>query len=137
MTRRLLILPLLVLGALAFLVACGSSDTTLKVTGMDKDTGDAEGGTYVRIYGNGFVNPSVRSAKVYFGSRQAAPPRFASDGEMVVEAPGGKVGETVDVTIIFEPGGEKKLAKAFTFKDKNVQAPSVDDLNTGDSKPKK
>jgi hypothetical protein len=124
----------LVAVALAFVVACGSNDGTLKVTGMDKETGDAEGGTYVRIYGNGFVNPAVRSAKVYFGSRQSAPPRFASDSEMVVEAPGGKVGETVDVTIIFEPGGEKKLAKAFTFKEKNNTGPSVDDLNTGDKK---
>jgi len=122
---------LLPLVALAFVLACGSSDTTLKVTGMDKDTGDAEGGTYIRIYGNGFVNPSVRSAKVYFGSRQAAPPRFASDGEMVVEAPGGKVGETVDVTIIFEPGGELKIAKGFTFIEKKQAGPSVDDLNTG------
>jgi hypothetical protein len=135
MTRRLSILPLVAL--LFAIVACGSNDTTLKVTGMDKDSGDAEGGTYVRIYGNGFINP-VRSAKVYFGSRPSAAPRFASDGEMVVEAPGGKVGETVDVVIIFEPGGEKKLPKAFTFKDKNNATPSVDDLNTNkDDKSKK
>jgi hypothetical protein len=134
MIRRLFFLPLV---ALAFIVACGSNDNTLKITNMDKDSGDADGGTYVRIYGNGFITP-VRSAKVYFGSRQAATPRFASDTEMVVEAPGGKVGETVDVTIIFEPGGEKKLAKAFTFKEKNNAAPSVDDLNTSkDDKAKK
>jgi hypothetical protein len=125
MTRRFLLLPLVAL----FVFACGSNDTTLKVTNIDKDTGDAAGGTYVRIYGNGFINP-VRSAKVYFGSRQAAAPRFASDSEMVVEAPGGNVNETVDVLIIFEPGGEKKLAKSFTFKEKNDNGPSVQDLST-------
>jgi hypothetical protein len=130
MTRRHWLLPLVAL----FLFACGSNDTTLKVTGMDRDSGDAAGGTYVRISGNGFINP-IRSAKIYFGARQAAAPRFASDTEMVVEAPGGTIGETVDVLIVFEPGGEKKLPKAFTFKDKNNAAPTVDDLAT-DKKPK-
>jgi hypothetical protein len=132
MTRRFWLLPLVVL----FVFACGSNDTTLKVTGLDKDTGDAAGGTYVRIYGNGFITP-VRSAKVYFGTRQAAAPRFASDTEMVVEAPGGDVGKSVDVLIIFEPGGEKKLVNAFTFKEKNDQGPSVDDLSTDKKTPGK
>jgi hypothetical protein len=125
MTRRFWLLPLVAL----FLFACGGNDGTLKVTGMDKDTGDANGETWVRIFGNGFTNP-VRSAKIYFGSRQAAAPRFASDTEMVVVAPGGTVGETVDVLIIFEPGGEKKLQKAFTFKEKNNAGPTIDELAT-------
>ena len=34
---------------------------------------------------------------------------------MIVQAPAGKPGETVDVRVIFEPGGEHKLPKAFTF----------------------
>jgi IPT/TIG domain-containing protein len=122
--------------ALAFaLVACGSNDTKLKVTGLDPDNGDVEGGTYVRIHGNAFVNP-VRSAKVYFGSRQGTVDRFASDSELIVQAPGGKPNETVDVLVIFEPGGEIKIPKAFTFKEKNVHEPSVDDLAPAD-KPKK
>jgi len=56
-------------------------------------------------------------AKVYFGSRQGSVIRFASDSELIVEAPGGKVGETVDVRLVFEPGGQLELAKAFTFVD--------------------
>ena len=131
-----MILPLVALfvGSGFALGACGSKDTTLEVTGLDRNEGDAAGGTYVRIYGNGFITP-VRSAKVYFGSARSAPPRFASDSEMVVEAPGGKPGETVDVLIIFEPGGEKKLTHAFTFKEKNNGGMSVDDLtNQGDKK---
>ncbi len=128
MTRLLpfLLVPFFVLG-----IACGSTDTKLKITGIEPDKGDAAGGTYVRIFGNRFVADGARSAKVYFGTRQAATPRFASDGEMIVEAPGGKPNEAVDVLVIFEPGGELKLPKAFTFVEKVERGPSVDDLNTG------
>jgi len=133
MVRRVSILVLL---AIAGLSACGSNDTTLKVTGIEPDRGDADGGQYVKIYGNAFVNP-VRIAKVYFGSREGTVDRFASDSEMVVQAPGGKDGETVDVLIIFEPGGEKKIPKAFTFVSKNTTAPSVNDLDTNKDEKKK
>ena len=44
--------------------------------------------------------------------------RFASDTELIVEAPGGKVGDAVDVLVIFEPGGEVKAKTKFTFVDK-------------------
>jgi hypothetical protein len=129
-TRRypiaLLPLVLLVVG----LIACGSSDTKLKVTGIEPEKGDSEGGTYVRIKGNRFIADGARNAKVYFGSRQGTVVRFASDSELIVEAPGGKVNETVDVLIIFEPGGELKIAKGFTFVEKNNQAPTVQDLDT-------
>src|SRR5438874_10694148 len=128
MLRRAILL-LFVVG----LVACGSNDNKLKVTGLDRDSGDVEGGTYVRVYGANFMNPT-RSAKVYFGKRQGTVVRFASDGELVVEAPGGAPNETVDVLIIFEPGGEKLLQKGFTFKEKNEKPASVNDLDT--SKPK-
>jgi hypothetical protein len=49
---------------------------------------------------------------------------------MIVEAPGGKVGEKVDVLIIFEPGGEIKLPKAYTFIDKQPQGqPSANKID--------
>src|SRR4051812_3017127 len=129
--RRLPVVPRLGLLALVFALAtgCGSSDTKLKVTGIEPEKGDAEGGTYVRIKGNRFIADGARNAKVYFGSRQGTVVRFASDSELIVEAPGGKAGDTVDVLIIFEPGGELKIAKGFTFVEKNGAAPSVDDLN--------
>jgi len=71
----------------------------------------------VKISGSGFVGDggSGRAAKVYFGSRQGTVVRIASDTEMVVEAPGGTPGETVDVLVMFEPGGELKLPGSFTF----------------------
>ena len=127
MSRRLLVpLVLLVIG----LVACGNNDTKLKVTGIEPEQGDVEGGTYVKIYGNRFVADGARNAKVYFGSRQGTVVRFASESELVVEAPGGKPNEVVDVLIIFEPGGELKIAKGFTFVEKHEHGPSMQDLDT-------
>jgi hypothetical protein len=115
--------------------ACGDKDTKLKVTGIEPERGDVDGGTYVRIKGNRFIDDGPRNAKVYFGSRQGTVVRFASDSELIVEAPGGKPNEKVDVLIIFDPGGQLKIKDGFTFVEKNDAGPSVDDLNTG--KPKK
>ncbi len=128
MTRRLPLLPLLLL--VLGLAACGSEDTKLKVTGIEPEKGDTEGGTYVRIKGNRFIADGARNAKVYFGSRQGTVIRFASDSELIVEAPGGKPNEKVDVLIIFEPGGELKIPNGFTFVEKNDTGPSVQDLDT-------
>jgi hypothetical protein len=135
MQRRV---SLLVLAAVAIvLAACGSNDTKLKITGIEPNTGDVEGGQYVRIYGNRFVADGVRNAKVYFGTRQGTVDRFVSDGEMVVQAPGGKSNETVDVLVIFEPGGELKIPHGFTFIDKHETNMSVDELTGAGSDKKK
>src|SRR5262245_40739590 len=127
MTRRLPVLPLLLVIVLA---ACGSEDTKLKVTGIEPEKGDINGGTYVRIKGNRFIADGARNAKVDFGSRQGTVIAFASDRELIVEAPGGKPNEQVDVLIIFEPGGELKIAKGFTFVEKQDSTLDVDDLDT-------
>lgn len=119
---------LFVLGLSLGLVACGSSDTKLKVTGIEPDKGDAHGGTLVAIKGSRFVADGVRNAKVYFGSRPGTILRFANDSELRVQAPGGKVNETVDVLIVFEPGGELKLPNAFTFVEKGERL-KVEDLD--------
>jgi hypothetical protein len=84
----------------------------------------------VRIKGNRFIADGARNAKVYFGSRQGTVVRFASDSELIVEAPGGKPNETVDVLIIFEPGGELKISKGFTFVEKVDSTMDVKDLDT-------
>jgi hypothetical protein len=123
MTR--LVLPLAFLLAAS---ACGEKDTKLKVTGIEPERGDVEGGTYVRIKGNRFINDGPRTTKVYFGSRQGTVVRFASDSELIVEAPGGKPGEKVDVLIIFDPGGQLKIKDGFTFVEKNTEMPGVQDL---------
>lgn len=128
MLRRLPILSILAL--VVALAACGSSDTKLKVTGIEPEKGDIEGGTYVRIKGNRFIADGARNAKVYFGSRQGTVVRFASDSELIVEAPGGKPNEQVDVLIIFEPGGELRIPHGFTFVEKTNTPAQVQDLNT-------
>ena len=132
MTR--LVLPLL-FAFIAGGTGCGEKDTKLKVTGIEPEKGDVEGGTYVRIKGNRFIAEGPRTTKVYFGSRQGTVVRFASDSELIVEAPGGKPNEKVDVKIIFEPGGQITIKDGFTFVEKNSDMPSVDALDT--SKPKK
>jgi len=129
MSRRLPVLSMFAL-VLALGAACGSSDTKLKVTGIEPEKGDIEGGTYVRIKGNRFIADGARNAKVYFGSRQGTVVRFASDSELIVEAPGGKPNEQVDVLIIFEPGGELKIPHGFTFVEKTTAPAQVQDLNT-------
>ena len=87
----------------------------LSVTGVDPPKGDAAGGTYVKISGTNFIADGARNVKVYFGKKQGTVIRFASDTELIVEAPGGKAKEVVDVLVIFDPGGEMKLPKAFTY----------------------
>jgi len=119
---------------LGLVAACNKDNPKLTVTGLDPDHGDIEGGSYVRIKGNRFTADGPRSAKVYFGGRQGSVVRFESDSELVVQAPGGKPNEVVDVLIIFDPGGQLKIANGFRFQEKATAAPSVDDLNIGKKK---
>ena len=91
----------------------------LRVISLEPANGDVEGGTYVLIKGEHFMKAGPRSVKVYFGSRQGAVVRFQSDRELVVQAPGGKPNEVVDVLVVFDPGGQMKLEKAFTFIEKS------------------
>lgn len=91
------------------------ADQRLAVTGIEPDRGDVAGGTYVRIAGQRFTVDGPRAVKVYFGDREAIVDRFTSDSELIVEAPGGKAGEVADVVVVFEPGGQVRLPRAFTF----------------------
>src|SRR3954466_9364245 len=108
--------------------ACGGENPKLTVTGIEPDRGDAEGGSYVRIRGNRFTADGPRSVKVYFGGRQGNVSRFESDSVLIVEAPGGKPNELVDVLIVFDPGGQLKIPNGFRFVERPQDAPSVDDL---------
>jgi len=119
----------LVLGLVVALGACGSDDGKLKVTGLEPRSGDAMGGQLVLIKGHGFQKVT-RNAKVYFGGEPGNVIRFRGDSELLVEAPGGKPGEVVDVLVVFEPGGELPIPKAFTFVSKDA-------LDVGDLSHKK
>lgn len=131
MRSRLLFSPamLVLLSGLA-ISACGGENPKLMVTGIEPDKGDSEGGTYVRIRGNRFTADGPRSVKVYFGGRQGNVSRFESDNVLIVEAPGGNPDEVVDVLIVFDPGGQKKIPQGFRYYERNHQMPSVNDLNT-------
>jgi hypothetical protein len=124
---------LVMLGSLGLGAACGSENPKLLVTGIEPEKGTD--GSYVRIHGNRFTADGPRSVKVYFGGQPAQVDRFESDGELIVTAPGGKVGDVVDVLIVFDPGGRLTLPKAFRYVEK-TEGPSVNDLNTA-GRPKK
>ncbi len=116
--------------------ACGDNDGKLKVYGLTPNIGDALGGQYVVIRGQNFQK-QARTAKVFFGNNQGNVVRFSGNNdasELIVQAPGGTAGESVDVLVVFEPGGELPLiSKGFTYVDKTTVG--VDDL--GNKKPKK
>ena len=99
----------------------------LKVTGLEPASGDSMGGQIVVINGQGFMK-TTRTAKVYFGDQAGNVIRFRNDGELIVEAPGGKPDLTVDVLVVFEPGGEITIPKAYTFREK--KSLEVKDLGT-------
>jgi hypothetical protein len=124
---------------LAFAAACGGNDGKLKVFGLSPNIGDAMGGQYVVIRGQNFQK-QARTAKVFFGNNQGNVVRFSGNNdssELIVQAPGGTAGESVDVLVVFEPGGELPLiTKGFTYVDKKTIG--VDDLSTkGSGAPKK
>lgn len=81
---------------------------------LDPPTGSADGGTYVVLEGRGFTQ-RARMAKVTFGKAPGQVIRFVDDTQLVVQAPGGTAGQTVDVTVTFEPGGAFTLPAAFKF----------------------
>ena len=108
-----------------------SSDSKLKVFGVEPSSGDYEGGQTVDIKGNGYSQNGTLGAKVYFGDRQGQVIRFEGDNDLYVTAPGGKKGETVDIVVNFEGKGPIKIPKAYTFVEtKNAD---VNDLNTAGS----
>jgi hypothetical protein len=112
--------------------AC-AEDPKLKVSSLEPEKGDIDGGTYVVIKGNRFTADGPRQAHVYFGGRLAGFGGYLTDGEMVVRTPAGKPNEKVDVLIVFEPGGEIRLKGAYTYVEKREQ-PRIDDLDTSGKK---
>jgi hypothetical protein len=121
-----------VVGLTLALGAC-AEDPKLKVTGLDPEKGDVDGGTYVVIKGNRFTADGPRNVRVYFGGKAGNFIRFINDGELVVQAPPGRPNEKVDVLVHFEPGGEIKIKSGFTFVEKR-DAPRIDDLDTSGKK---
>ncbi len=129
--KRTIALLVVLVAAAAAGAGCGE-DKKLKVFGLEPNQGDYQGGTTVHIKGNGFQADGVKNAKVYFGDRQGTVIKFDGDADLYVTAPGGKKGETVDVKIIFEPGGVIPVPKSYTFVE--IKGTDVDDLSTTNAK---
>lgn len=105
------------LAGLVAVAACGDKSDKLRVTGLDPRSGDANGGTRLAVKGSNFQR-QTRTARIYFGDQQGSVLRFIDDETLLVEAPGGKPGEAVDVLVVFEPGGEITIPHGFTFIDR-------------------
>lgn len=103
--------------ALLVVPGCGPKDDKLRVTGLDPTSGDAAGGSRVEVKGENFKK-GTHGVRVYFGDEPGTFLRIVDDETILIEAPGGKAGSTVDVLIIFEPGGEITIPRGFTFKER-------------------
>jgi hypothetical protein len=106
--RAKLLLPLLLL--LTFSAAC-SSQEGLKVYPR---RGPYVGGDQVRITGAQFKQSM--GVKVYFGKTVADNPVITEDAIIVV-APAGKNGETVDIEIVFDEATTYKIPQSYTYYD--------------------
>lgn len=82
---------------------------------IDPDHGDPDGGTFTRLRGKGFLDGGGHPTKVMFGGEAGTIVRIVSNDELIVQAPGGTPGNSVDVTVVFEPGGERTLSAAFHY----------------------
>ena len=103
-----------VLAALLFIALGCSEDAGLKVQRLSKDKGGP--GDHLVIHGAGFQNGGARRVRVFFDNYKAKVIKFIGDEEIRVEVPGGpEMGKTVDVQLVFEPGGATKLSRAFRY----------------------
>lgn len=87
----------------------------IRLDSIYPSTGESTGGTYVTIRGRAFTT-TPRTAKVYFGAVEGTFIRFASDYEMIVQAPPGVAEQTADIMVVFDPGGMLRLPAAYTYK---------------------
>lgn len=130
-TTARLALILAALSMLALASGC-EKEKGLRITGFSPKQGPYTGGDAVVFSGSGFQADGVKGVEIWFGGKRGKNVRFRGDDEMVVDAPGGAVGEVVDITIRFDGARTKKLTKAYTYIDPAAGF-GVGDL-TGDDK---
>lgn len=92
--------------------AKGPEGAGLQVIELEPTSGAP--GQPVTIHGEGFMSES-RAVTVVFGDQPAQVVDIPSDTDIVIEAPAGEPGTSVDVVITFDPGGEIKLPNGYTF----------------------
>ena len=77
--------------------------------------GEQTGGTLVTIRGSNLMT-TPRTAKVWFGTKEATGVRFATDRELVVEAPPQEAEGFVELRVQFDPGGTVTVPYGFTYR---------------------
>lgn len=109
----------LILAALSMLALAGACDKEkgLRITGFEPKTGPYTGGDPVVFKGGGFTADGIRGVEIWFGDKKGKNVRFRGDEEMIVDTPGGAVGEVVDITVRFDGARGKKFAKGYTYID--------------------
>jgi hypothetical protein len=105
-------MPLPPTGEEARLAANEPTDDSVRVLKVDPEKGPADQPAAVRISGTNFRLGG--RVQVKFG-KNAAEVLRTSDDEIAVQAPTGTAGDVVDVTVIFENGGEMVLRGAYTY----------------------
>ena len=90
---------------------------------LEPDQGDAKGGTSVMLMAaSQFVADDAKTATVYFGDKPGKVIRVVSSEELLVEAPNGKAGETVDVVLELQGSNREsrmEVPHSFLFVNKN------------------
>lgn len=116
MFRHTVVRVSLVVATLAVLAGC-EEKKGLAITGFEPKAGPYTGNDPVVFTGHGFTNEGIQGAEVWFGDKQGRNVRFRGDTEMLVDAPGGEIGEVVDIVIRFDSAKTKKFANAYTYVD--------------------
>jgi hypothetical protein len=111
------VLIALLAAALAVAASACSENKGLTITKLDPKTGPNTGGSSVTIYGTGFQSEGAQGVKVYFGDKKARVLSFHGDNQLMVEPPSGEIGQTVDVTLIFDDARQLVYPQAYTYID--------------------
>lgn len=90
-------------------------EVELTVQSISPSQGSADGDGTVTVHGTGFTAGGALGVMVYFGDKKARLLLFDGDEKIVVVAPPGEAGQTVDVQLIFDDGREHKLSRAYTY----------------------
>ncbi len=116
-----LLVRLLTIGGLLFCFTGCKSDGILRITHISPKDGPYTGSDPVTIHGSGFQKGATRGVKVYFEvdgkSKSASVLRFDGSTRIIVDPPGGQIGEVADLLVIFEDGRSLSLPKAYTYTD--------------------
>jgi hypothetical protein len=110
---------------LAFALSGCEQKKELAVLKIHPKRGPYIGGDRVTITATGFS--PTQGLEVRFGKNKASAPLIKENGEILVEAPAGELGSTVDVVIVFDDARTLTIPKAYTYYDPTDVKPKGDE----------